>query len=237
MPDIINEINRVHRQIGSRSIPAGEARTLLLRRSYDAPIKKVWSALTDASRISRWFLRVTGDLRPGSNFRLDGNISGEILRCEPARLLKITWVLGESPASEVEARLSSSGDGTEFELEHAAVVDQRFWAEFGPGAAGVGWDLSLLGLSMHLADEAMVVNRPGAGQHAREFGELISQISHAWGATLAATGATAADVTTAVEHTAALYAPPTHMFATRAWMRASRAAFLDHFVAPFHTGA
>jgi len=231
MPDIANAISRVNRQMSSRSIPAGgDARALLLRRSYESPAGEVWLALTDATRISEWFLPVTGDLALGGKFRFDGNISGQVLACEPARMLKVSWTLGESPPSEVEVRLSPGDGVTELELEHAAVVDKRFWAEFGPGAAGVGWDLSLLGLSMYLAGGIMAVDGPEAGQHAPEFRDLVSQFSHAWGTVLGASGATAAEVTTAVEHTLALYAPPAHMFATRAWMRASRAAFLDHFV-------
>jgi uncharacterized protein YndB with AHSA1/START domain len=231
MPDIANEISRVNRQMRSRSIAAGgDARAVLLRRSYESSVKQVWLSLTDASRISQWFLPVTGSLTLNGKFRLDGNISGEVLCCEPDRMLRVSWILGESPASEVEVRLWPGDGGTELELEHAAVVDKRFWAEFGPGAAGVGWDLSLLGLSMYLAGETMAVDEPQAGQHTPEFRELVSQLSHAWGAVLGASGGTAGEVTTAVEHTLALYAPPVHMFATRAWMRASRAAFLDHFV-------
>ena len=41
-------------------------------------------------------------------------------------------------------------------LEHTAHVDDDRWAEFGPGAVGVGWDLSLFGLAEHLATGAPV---------------------------------------------------------------------------------
>ena len=42
-----------------------------------------------------------------------GYAGGEILRCEPPRLLRVTWVMGEGPASEVEVRLAP-GDGVGF---------------------------------------------------------------------------------------------------------------------------
>ena len=46
-----------------------------------------------------------------------------------------------------------SAEGTTLRLEHVALVEDfpDKWDEFGPGAVGVGWDLSLLGLAEHLA--------------------------------------------------------------------------------------
>ncbi|MBB5113241.1 uncharacterized protein YndB with AHSA1/START domain [Micromonospora echinospora] len=231
MTDIAREIEGVHREIGQRRIAAGDARSVLLRRTYQASPEEVWAALTDPDRISRWFLPVTGELRPGGSFAFEGNVHGTVRRCEPTRLLALDWVIGDSPASEVELRLSGGTGRTVVELDHTALVDERFWAEFGPGATGVGWDLALLSLHLHLRGEAIVTADPEAGQHSPEFTRLAALSSRAWGTALATAGASPAEVTTAVEHTAALYAPPAKMFATRNWMRASRAAFLQHLVA------
>ncbi len=53
--------------------------------------------------------------------------------------------------SEVEVRLAAEGnERTLFELEHVAVVPPEMWDRFGPGAVGVGWDLTVLGLGLHL---------------------------------------------------------------------------------------
>jgi uncharacterized protein YndB with AHSA1/START domain len=113
-------MTETHREIGRRRIAAGEARTVLIRRRYHAPIQDVWEACTDPERLNRWFLPVSGDLRAGGRFRLEGNAGGEILRCEPPRLLAVTWVYGDLPADEVELRLSADPDGdTVLELEHA----------------------------------------------------------------------------------------------------------------------
>ena len=49
----------------------------------------------------------------------------------------------------VSLLIQKNGD-TLFELEHAAVPDPNLWGKFGPGAVGVGWDLTLLGLALHL---------------------------------------------------------------------------------------
>ena len=76
MTDIASSLTETHREIGRRRIAAGEARTALIRRRYDAPIEDVWDACTDPNRINRWFLPVSGDLRVGGTFSLEGNASG-----------------------------------------------------------------------------------------------------------------------------------------------------------------
>jgi uncharacterized protein YndB with AHSA1/START domain len=214
MTDIVGELNAIHRETGHRGIPAGEGRTVVLRRTYDASIEDVWDAITHPDRINRWFLPVAGDLRLGGRYQLKGNAGGEILRCEPPRLLKVTWVYGDNPTdvdvTEVEVRLSpGTNDHTEFELEHTAVTDPKRWAEFGPGALGVGWDLALLGLSLHLLGES--IEDPNAWQESPEAKEFMTRSSQAWGAAHEAAGATSTEAATAVENTTKFYAPdPSH---------------------------
>jgi len=211
MIDIVNELNAAHREVGRGRLPAGEGRTVVLRRSYGAPIEDVWDAITTAERISRWFLPISGELRLGGKYQLQGNAGGEVLRCEPPHLLKVTWVYGENPTeadvSEVEVRLAPGGDGeTLVELRHAAVVDPQRWAEFGPGAVGVGWDGALLGLGMHLRGGGSIEDPEAWGQSA-EGRAFMTRSSELWGAALAATGATDAEVAAAVENTTKFYAP------------------------------
>ena len=81
--DVDKEARAIERAVGQRTMPAGEARTVLLQRTYDAPVEDVWDAITDPQRIARWFLPVTGDLRLGGTYQLEGNAGGKILRCEP----------------------------------------------------------------------------------------------------------------------------------------------------------
>jgi uncharacterized protein YndB with AHSA1/START domain len=182
--DIVHQINATHREIGDLPVATGAGRSLLLRRVYDAPIDDVWDACTDRERLGRWLGPVEGDFRVGGTFQLKDNAGGEIVRCEQPRLLKVTWVLGEGMATEVEVRLSSAGDErTTFELEHsspAEVVDELVKA-YGPGGTigiGVGWDLTVLGLDRYLRgvdiDPATWEDTPQAKQFARRS-------CHAWG--------------------------------------------------------
>ena len=156
MSEIVDQISEAHRAVRAGGGGAGEddgaSRTVLLRRAFPAPVEDVWDACTTAERIGRWLMPVSGDLRLGGRYQLQGNAGGEVLRCEPPRLLRVTWGMGDGPASEVEVRLSP-GDGAEtiFELEHTAAVDPAMWDHYGPGAVGVGWDLALLGLFLYLS--------------------------------------------------------------------------------------
>jgi uncharacterized protein YndB with AHSA1/START domain len=71
-----NPLTGTERAVGHRRIAAGEARTALIRRRYHATVEDVWEACTDPVRLSRWFPKVSGDLRVGGRFSIEGNASG-----------------------------------------------------------------------------------------------------------------------------------------------------------------
>ncbi|WNE96699.1 SRPBCC family protein [Streptomyces luomodiensis] len=208
MSEIVDQINHIHREVGTREVPEGEARTILVRRTYDAAIKDVWDACTDPERIGRWFLPVSGDLKLGGHYQLEGNAGGEILRCEPPRLLAVSWLFGENPGfSEVEVRLTAEGEErTVFELEHVAVVPPGMWDQFGPGAVGVGWDGGLLGLGLYLSGGELPAG-PEAWQTSGEGREFMTRSSEAWGVAYAASGASADVAAAAVRATTEFYVP------------------------------
>lgn len=155
MEHVLVDMDVVDRKVADREVDGRQAHEVTLRRTYDASIDEVWSACTEADRIARWMLPVTGDLRLGGHYQLEGNAGGEILECEPPERFKITWIFGDpgpDPFSEVEVRLVSTTAGqTTLTLTHTAVVDPAFWGTFGPGSIGVGYDLTLVGLAAHLA--------------------------------------------------------------------------------------
>lgn len=184
MIDIVDQINATHRELADRPLATGPGRSVLLRRSYPASVDEVWDACTEGDRIARWLGPVTGDLRRGGEFHLEGNASGEILTCEHPRLLVVTWVLGEGMASEVELRLAPGGEGeTVLELEHSApaeIVDELLKA-YGPGGTiglGTGWDLALLGLDRHLGGEPL---DPTTWEDTPEARAFATGASVSWG--------------------------------------------------------
>jgi len=197
--DVTSWVEQTQREIGGRRrLADGEGRSVVLRRSFDATIEDVWEACTDPERLGRWFLPVTGDLRPGGTYQLQGNAGGEILRCEEPRLLTVSWVYGDAPAGEVELRLSPSGEGkTTLELEHAGVIEGMTVVNHAM-AVGTGWDPALISLGMFLRGEEIA--DPAAWMYSPEVREFNGRSVHAWGEAVEAAGAsTGGEVATAVE--------------------------------------
>ena len=74
MIDIASQLNAIHRQV-EKQLPAdgsGECVSVLLQRSYDAPIGDVWDAVARPDRTRRWFMPISGELRVGGSFQLEG---------------------------------------------------------------------------------------------------------------------------------------------------------------------
>jgi len=183
---------------------AVEGTTISLTRTYDAPVEDVWDACTDPERIPRWFLPVTGDLRPGGRFQLQGNASGTIERCDPPHSFAATWEFG-GQVSRIELRLESAGDGTRLRLQHSVPEDDH-WRRFGPGAVGVGWDMAATGLERHLpSGEAVDPEQAAAWFASPEGREFVVASGRAWGEAHAAGGAAADAARAAAEATVAAY--------------------------------
>jgi uncharacterized protein YndB with AHSA1/START domain len=208
MIDVAHEINGAQRQVGTRVLEAGEARTVAISRAYDAPLEDVWDAVTNPERIPRWFLPVSGELRVGGRYQLKANAGGTIERCDPPHSFTATWEYG-GEVSWIELRLTAEHENrTRFVLEHIAHVDDERWAQFGPGAVGVGWDLALRGLALHLEsgnrvdpDEAMAWTATEEGK------QFIGRSSEAWGSASIAAGTDEAAAQGAAERTTAFYTP------------------------------
>jgi uncharacterized protein YndB with AHSA1/START domain len=205
--DVVSEVNAVQRQVAGRALKAGQARAVTLSRVYDTEVHDLWDACTNPERIPRWFLPVSGELRSGGRYQLQGNAGGTIERCDPPRSFTATWEYAET-VSWIEVRLSPQRDGqTRLELEHIALVaDDEKWAEFGPGAVGVGWDLGLLGLGWHLSKGGAVdpeqARAWGISPDGQRFASLSSE---RWRDADVAAGADAAAAARAAERTAAFY--------------------------------
>ena len=205
MIDVTQQINAVQRQVGTRVLEAGEARTVIISQSYDAAIEDVWDACTNPERIPRWFLPITGELKVGGRYQLQGNAGGTIERCDPPTSFAATWEFG-GQVSWIEVRLVAEPGGTRLVLDHIALVDDERWAEFGPGAVGVGWDAGLMGLATHLASGQSVAPGEGAAWAASADGRrFMSLASQRWCDASIAAGTGEADARAAADRTTAAY--------------------------------
>ena len=187
----------IERRMGTRD----DARTLVIARVYDTTVEDLWDACTNPERLPRWFLPMSGELRPGGRYSFAGNASGTIERCEPPHGVDATWEYG-GKTSWVELRLSADGDRARFVLEHIVPVGDDIWDEYGPGAVGVGWELGLLSLERYLAGEPLTPDFQTT-EAGREFS---ARVSEAWGDADIAAGTDPEAARAAAARTAAAYA-------------------------------
>ncbi|WP_017595684.1 SRPBCC family protein [Nocardiopsis potens] len=196
------QISAVQREVGTRPLDGGQGRVVSIAQTYPTGAEDLWEACTAPGRLARWFLPVTGDLRQGGRYRLEDGTEGSIETCDPPRGFSATWeVQGEVSRIEVELAPDPSG-GTRLRIAHIVSEDEH-WDRYGPGAAGVGWDLSLLGLAAHLAGD-----RAGGGEEWAAGPEgiaFLAEASACWGRADIAAGTDADRARTRAARTGAFY--------------------------------
>jgi uncharacterized protein YndB with AHSA1/START domain len=204
--DLAATLGAVIREVAFTEHEGKPARAVIATRNYDTDMDDLWDALTSAERIPRWFLPVTGELRLGGRYQLEGNAGGTVTRCEPPHLLSLTWEFA-GMVSWVTVTLHEDGArGTRLTLEHLALVEGDHWDRFGPGAVGVGWDLALEGLKLHLASRAAVDRAAAIAWSISEEGKsFMRRSSEAWGEASIAAGTEAAAARAAASRTTAFY--------------------------------
>lgn len=195
----------VPREVRTGSRDGTPTKIAIARRAYPTERTDLWDALTNADRIPRWFLPISGELRVGGRYQLEGQAGGVVEGCEEPESFAVTWEYG-GQVSWVRVRLTEAGGGTVLELTHEAFVDPEFWGQFGPGAAGVGWDLGLMGLARHLESGAAV--DPAAAEAwtlSPEGVQFVRQAAEGWAAAAVADGDEPGPAHEAAERTIAFY--------------------------------
>jgi uncharacterized protein YndB with AHSA1/START domain len=188
---IDQDVDAMRRSVGSRARDDGESHTVVLSKVYDTTLEDLWDACTSPERIPRWFLPVTGDLKVGGRYQLEGNAGGTVETCEAPNAFSATWEFGGN-VSWIEVRLTAEATGgTRLQLEHITGVNDPMWPQFGPGAVGLGWDLALnSGLSRHLATGATVDPKAAAAWSASEEGiRFVTLAGQRWREAQVAAGA------------------------------------------------
>ena len=200
--DILEELNRVHRRVSEQDGVPEAPHRVELERTFAAPVEDVWDACTVADRIVRWFLPVTGELRAGGHYQLEGNAGGTVRECEPPSSFTVTWEYGGS-TSLLTVRLTPQENVTHLQLTHQ-VADDDHWQTYGPGAVGVGWELALLGLAAHVAGETLSESDVAGTPEGQAF---MRRSAGGWGDAHASGGAAAEQAEAAARRTSDAYAP------------------------------
>ncbi|NJP66456.1 SRPBCC family protein [Streptomyces spiramenti] len=205
-PELDRQARAVTRRVESGSRDGRETRVVTIAQSYPTTCEDLWQACTTAERLARWMPPVTGELREGGRYQLDGNAGGEILACDPPRSFEATWeYAGE--VSWVTVTVAPDRDDPErarFTLSHASHPDPAFWDRYGPGATGVGWDLALFGLASHLVGTPTPVG-PESAVADPAYRWFVAATAAAWAELGAVGGTPEEEARAAGRRTAAFY--------------------------------
>jgi uncharacterized protein YndB with AHSA1/START domain len=147
------------------SLVQADHRTLLIERTFDAPVALVWTCWTDKKHMDQWSVprgftvaRSEGDLRPGGKWRCcmrspEGNelwLGGVYREIVPHKLLSMThaWEEDGVPGHEtlVTVRFDDLGGKTRIRFEQTG-----FDSAGARDGHGQGWNECLDILAGHLA--------------------------------------------------------------------------------------
>ena len=202
--DVESHLTAMERSVSSLMRDGRPARTVILSRIYSTPVENLWDAVTNIERIPHWSMPISGDLRLGGRYQLEGNAGGTITTCQQLSDFTLTWEFG-GDVSWVEVGLSPTKAGeTRLTIIHTALLSEH-WDMYGPGAAGVGWETALLGLALHIARPDM--SKPDevefvTSQDGRAF---ISESSKRWGEASISAGTSPEAAEAAAKRTMAFY--------------------------------
>ncbi|RUT28552.1 SRPBCC family protein [Arsenicitalea aurantiaca] len=200
-------IGAVTRTVATRTRDGKSMRVVIAERDYETDIEDLWNAVTDPDRIARWFMPIEGSVGLGERYQLKGNAGGEVLACDPPKEFSVTWEFG-GEVSWLTVSLSPAGEVTRLRLEHSAHVPEEFWSQYGAGATGVGWDMALMGLGMHIKTGTATVWSPeeiNAWSASADGRSFIVRSAEGWVAAAIADGDDADAARAAGERTKAFY--------------------------------
>lgn len=206
MEDLTRYLGAVTRGVARVQRDGKDLRLVVATRSYPTGIDDLWDAISTADRIKRWFMPVEGDLRLGGRYQLVGNASGEITVCSPPSHLAVTWEFAGNVSWVTVTLEAIDGATTRLTLEHSAEVPPDFWDQYGAGATGVGWDLGLMGLALHIETGNSNPPEESAVWMASEDGRsFVRTSSDAWAHSAIADGEEEAWAREAAERTRRFY--------------------------------
>ena len=142
--DVEINLSAVERSVSSLERDGQPARAVTISRIFDTTLENLWDAVTSQERIPRWSLPVSGDLKAGGRYQLEGNAGGIITQCISLSHFALTWEFG-GDVSWVEVNCSSQETNrARLTVIHTAHLSGH-WEMYGPGAVGVGWGVGLPG--------------------------------------------------------------------------------------------
>ncbi|HEY8968797.1 MAG TPA: SRPBCC domain-containing protein [Puia sp.] len=121
----------------------------VIERTYNAPVAKVWKAITDKDQMKQWYFDLSAfEARPGFRFSFPGQgHKGEqyIHHCEvreaiPNKKLSYSWAYEHYEGSSVVTfELFEEGSQTRLRLTHEGLETFPKHPDFAPESFAAGW--------------------------------------------------------------------------------------------------
>lgn len=134
-----------------------DEKTVVIERTYDAPIEKVWKALTDKDQMRHWYFEVSDfKAEVGFEFQFLGESDGKkflhkctVVEVQPITKIAYTWSYeGYIGQSLVTFELfSEDKNKTRLKLTHSGTESFLSHPDFAKADFNVGWN-SILGQSL-----------------------------------------------------------------------------------------
>jgi uncharacterized protein YndB with AHSA1/START domain len=160
------------------SLRSGDGKGVVrMEDRIDTDIDDVWSALTDRSRLARWYGEIEGDLSVGGEYRARLFASGwegtgRVEACEAPQRLMVTVQDAEEPGEGViEVTLAADGDQT------VVVWEERGMPVDYLAAFGAGIQVHVEDLAAHLAGRERVDGKARWDELIPAYRELAASIS------------------------------------------------------------
>jgi len=125
------------------------AEPFVIERTYNAPVEKVWQAITDRDKMEQWYFKLE-EFKPevGFEFRFYGGSKDKsylhicrITEVVPGKKLAHTWQYDSYPGeSTVTFELFDEGDKTRFKLTHAGLETFPSEKDFARESFSKGWN-------------------------------------------------------------------------------------------------
>lgn len=204
MIDVDQQLGAVARSVTYCEVDEHPATVVALEQTYHTHPDDLWNAVTDRRRLLHWFAPVTGDLRLGGRYQIEGNADGTITACDSPHGFDATWEF-DGAISWVKVRVASSDAGhARLTLRHIAKRDDH-WDQFGPGAGGIGWELAMCGLQLYIATGQEPPPEFGGWPASHDGVRFITGSGRAWADAHVASGEPADTASAAASRTIEVY--------------------------------
>jgi uncharacterized protein YndB with AHSA1/START domain len=122
---------------------------IVIERTYDAPLEKVWKAITNSEQLKQWYFPDIEGFQPvvGAEFTFTGENKGviyhhlcKVLEVEPLKKLKHSWRYEDHPGNSfVTWELFAEANKTKVRLTHEGLETFPDTPDFARQSFEAGW--------------------------------------------------------------------------------------------------